>query len=147
MSDTKIIQVGDEVEALCGVCKDATVHVVEVIKNDKITKVMCKSCMASHRFRVADEAGRAKLAEKKATKKVAKIKKPPKTKEQRKWSRVLSKVDAEHPTEYTMGSTYNANDVIEHSKFGVGVVIEVVDPYKVAVVFEQGQKTLVQNRA
>ncbi len=144
MSDTKTIQVGDEVEALCGTCKAATVHVVEVVKNDKITKVMCKSCMSSHRYRLPEKEAVKKVAAKK-TKSAAK--KPTKTKEQRKWSRVLSKVDSEHPTEYSMGSTYNANDVIEHSKFGVGVVIEVVDPYKVAVVFEQGQKTLVQNRS
>lgn len=143
MSDSKKIQVGDEIEAMCGVCKTATVHVVESIKDGKPTKVLCKSCTASHRYRkpVVEGAAKPKKAKKAA------VKKPTKTKEQRKWSRVLAKVDAENPVEYAMTSTYDANDVIEHSKFGLGVVVDVVDTSKVSVVFEEGEKTLVQNRA
>ncbi len=141
MSETKTAQVGDEIEAMCGVCKTATVHVVEVIKDDKVTKVMCKSCTASHRYKKPVVEG-----EKPKKKRTAAKKAPPKTKEQRKWSRVLAKVDAEKPIEYAMNSSYDANDVIQHAKFGVGVVVDVVDPSKVSVVFEEGEKTLVQNR-
>ena len=143
MSESKTIQVGDEIEAMCGVCKDATVHVVESIKDDKVNKVLCKSCSASHRYRKPVAAGEE--APKKAKK--AKPKAPPKTKEQRKWSRVVAKVDAENPVTYAMDSTFAANDVIDHAKFGVGVVVDVVDPSKVSVVFEEGEKTLVQNRS
>ena len=94
MSDSKTIQVGDEIEAMCGVCKVATVHVVETIKDEKATKVLCKSCSASHRYRKPVAKGEAKP---KKAKKAAK--KPTKTKEQRKWSRVLAKVVAEQPVE------------------------------------------------
>lgn len=143
MSESKPVEVGDEIEAMCGVCKDATVHIVESIKNDKVTKASCKSCSASHRYRKPVKAGEEKP--KRVSK--AKPKAPPKTKEQRKWSRVLAKVDAENPAAYTMASSFDANDVIDHSKFGVGVVVDVVDISKVSVVFEEGEKTLVQNRS
>ena len=142
MSDTKPIEVGQEIEAMCGTCKDATVHVIEVIKDDKVTKVMCKSCLKSHKYRKPVAEGEEKPKRKTAAKKA-----PPKTKEQRKWSRVLSKVDAESPMDYAMSATYEANDVINHTKFGVGVVAEVIDPSKVSVVFEHGIKTMVHNKA
>ena len=141
MTDSKTIQVGDEVEAMCGVCKVATVHNVETVKDDKAFKVLCKSCSASHRYRKPVKEGEVKK------KRVAKPKAPPKTKEQRKWSRVLAKVDAENPVEYAMKSNFDANDVIDHAKFGVGVVVDIVDTSKVSVVFEEGEKTLVQNRS
>ncbi|MBN1466971.1 hypothetical protein JXA02_14550 [candidate division KSB1 bacterium] len=142
MPDKKPIEVGDEIEALCGTCKDATVHVVEVIKEGKITKVMCKSCLNSHKFRAP-----MSTAEKKAKKKTAAPKTSSKSKEQRKWSRVMAKADAENPQDYAMTATYEENDVIHHEKFGVGVVAEIVDPTKMNVVFEDGVKTMVQNRS
>lgn len=141
MSDGKEIKVGDEVEAMCGKCKDATVHVVEAIKDDKVTKVMCKSCLSSHRYRKPAAEGEKKAKKKKTTRK-----KPSKTKEQRKWSRVMSKVEGEEPQDYKMSEQYEQNDVIDHSKFGLGVVSEVIDLTKVSVVFEEGEKTLVHNR-
>lgn len=144
MSQSKKIQVGDEIEAMCGTCKDATVHVVEVIKEDKVTKVMCKSCLNSHRYRRPVAAGEKPAIKAKTQK--ASNKAPAKTKEQRKWSRVMAKVEGEKPLNYDMSDEYKENDVIDHSKFGVGVVSEVIDPTKMSVVFEDGEKTLVHNR-
>ena len=142
MSDPKIVEAGAEIEAMCWTCKDATVHVVEVIKDNEPTKVLCKSCNKSHKYRPPVAKGEEKPKKKAAAKKA-----PPKTKEQRKWSRVMSKVDTENPQDYSMSDTYENNAVIAHKKFGVGVVSEVVDPTKVTVVFEEGIKTMVHNRS
>jgi len=139
MAKTKAVKVGDEVEAYCGTCKAETVHVVEVIKNDKISRVLCKSCSKSHLYRKAKDV-KAKTTKKKTRKASTK------TKEQRKWSRLMSKVDEETAVDYAMNETFNANDVINHNTFGLGVVVEVVDPSKMKVAFEEGMKTLVQNR-
>jgi protein-arginine kinase activator protein McsA len=142
MSD-KMYQVGEEIEALCKTCKDATVHVIEIIKGDQVTKVMCKSCLSSHRFRKPEEV---LIAKKQAKKKEAKKPMSPATKSQRKWSRLISKSENESPKTYQMNETYAQNDVIEHTKFGTGVVVTVIDPSKISVVFEEGEKTLIQNR-
>lgn len=143
MSETKTIQVGDEIEAMCGTCKAATVHHIEVIKDDKVIKVLCKSCNNSHKYRkpVDDDATE------KPKRKTAKTKTPTKTKEQRKWSRVMGKVEGIEPQPYNMSETFKEQNVIEHDKFGVGVVSEVIDPTKISVVFEDGEKTLVHNRS
>jgi ribosomal protein L44E len=120
-------KVGQEVKALCSRCKDETVHIVEVIKNDKIVKAMCKSCHASHKYRVT--------AAKKS-----------KTPEERKWSRIMAKTDADTPIEYKMDRSYAELSVIEHHTFGIGVVKEILAPTKISVVFQDGMRTLVQNR-
>ena len=112
------LEVGAEVEAMCKTCKGPSIHVIEVIKNDKITKVMCKACLNSHRYVPVSEAEEATKP------KTAKRKTPLKTKEERKWSRLLSKVDSEQPIEYEMDKSFTEKDVINHAKFGVGVVVE-----------------------
>ncbi len=142
MPEKKQVQVGDEVEAMCTKCKAPTVHVVEVIKNDKVTKVMCKSCMSSHRYRKpeTDEEGNVKKPTKTATKASTK------TKEQRKLARVIKKTEEENYKDYNMSEAFTQNDVIVHDKFGTGVVLEVINPRKISVVFDEGVKTLIQNQ-
>ncbi len=142
MADKKLPEVGSEVEALCTKCKSATVHVVEAIKNDKITRVMCKVCLSSHRYKSPEEPVKVQTVPRKRATKVAA---PPKTREERKWSRLLAQVDVEHPIEYTMKGKYAERDVISHNTFGLGVVLKVLDTTKMSVVFQAGVKTLVQN--
>jgi ribosomal protein L31 len=140
MSKNAKLEVGKEVVAYCSKCKDTTTHVIEVIKNDKISRVMCKVCLSSHRFRT--DAG-----EEKAVKKVRKIAKkaPPKTSQEKKWERMLAKTDNGSPIEYKMQNSYKVLNVIQHHTFGVGVVREVYGSTKMAVVFQIGEKVLVQN--
>ena len=135
------IEVGNEVEALCKTCKGPAIHVIETIKNDKIDKVLCKGCNKSHKYKPVDEEGTEKVA-KKTTKRAASTK----TKEERKWSRILNKVNSENPTDYVMSEIYGEKDVLNHGKFGIGVVHEVIDHTKISVIFEEGTKVLIQNR-
>ena len=141
MSRKAKIEVGKEVVAFCSKCKDSTTHVIEVIKDEKISRVMCKACLSSHRFRTSAVEKAAKKPAKKATKKA-----PPKTAQQKKWERMLAKTDSESiPIEYKMDKSYKVLNVIQHHAFGLGVVREVYGTTKMAVVFQIGEKTLVQN--
>lgn len=133
------LEVGNEVEALCKTCKGPAIHVIETIKNGKIDKVLCKGCNKSHKYKPLEEEA---SAPKTKTKRAASTK----TKEERKWNRVLNKVDSENPTNYEMTETYTEKEVIDHQKFGVGVVDEVIDHTKISVIFKEGTKTLIQNR-
>ncbi len=150
MTGNKTFAVGDEIEALCNKCRAATVHIIETIKQEKPSRVMCKSCENSHRFRSPQELieHRKKAVKAVKAKKAVKTKKAASTKtpEQRKWSRLCNKVDTENPTEYQMEKKFSEHDAIQHKKFGLGVVIEILNPTKMNVAFEEGIKTLVQNR-
>jgi hypothetical protein len=133
------LEAGKEVAAWCSKCKDTTVHVIEVIKDDKIHRVLCKACTSSHRFRTVADIETAKPV-RKAVKKA-----PPKSAQEKKWERFLAKTDAANPIEYTMQKSYQVLNVIEHHTFGRGVVREVIGHNKMSVIFQDRERVLVQN--
>jgi hypothetical protein len=47
---------------------------------------------------------------------------------------------------YSIKSPFQVADLIDHPKFGVGIVTEVADISKVKVVFEDGERVMVCNR-
>lgn len=47
---------------------------------------------------------------------------------------------------YDIKAEYTENDVLEHPKFGVGYVVEILSQSKIAVLFEDGIKRLAYNR-
>ncbi|HOT98368.1 MAG TPA: hypothetical protein PLN61_00315 [bacterium] len=142
MLSKKKMEIGIEVEALCNKCKAATVHVVVAIKSQDMVRVMCKTCQSLHRF---------KSPESKLLKKAGKVVKPKKAKltlearETKKWNKLLTAADPEKAIAYSMSQGYSENDVIQHDKFGLGVVVKILDPSKISVVFEDGLKNMVQN--
>jgi hypothetical protein len=142
MLEGKKPEIGAEVEALCPKCKGATIHVIEVIKTPELMKVMCKACMSSHRYRPATPENTKKLIK---TKKVKKPKVDPKSREEKKWNRMLEQADREKAVSYAMNRSYTENDVIEHMKFGLGVVVKIQDTGKITVIFQDGLKNMVQN--
>jgi len=142
MPEVKKPEIGAEVEALCPKCKSATVHVIEVIKTPTLMKVMCKACLSSHRYRPVGAGAGKKSA------KVKKAKKPkadPQTREERKWNRLLEQADKDKAVSYSMNSSFTENDVIDHTKFGVGVVVKILDHGKITVIFQDGLRNMVQN--
>jgi len=142
MVNTKPPEVGAEIEALCTKCKDATVHVITIIKKDEIARVMCKSCQSTHRYRQVDDKIRKKIAR---LKKVKKTRKETESREHKRWNKLLEQADPAKAVAYKMASTYAENDVIQHDTFGLGVVVKVLDVNKVSVVFSDGVKNMVQN--
>ena len=142
MLSKKKMEIGIEVEALCNKCKAATVHVVVAIKSQDMVRVMCKTCSSLHRFKAPESKG-VKKADKLQKAKKAKL--TPEAKESRKWNKLLMAADPGKAVAYSMSHGYAENDVIQHDKFGLGVVVKIVDPSKISVVFEGGIKNMVQN--
>lgn len=142
MLSKKKMEIGIEVEALCNKCKAATVHVVVAIKSQEMVRVMCKICESMHRFKAPE----SKLAKKSAKLvKVKKAKLTPEARETKKWNKLLLAADRDKAVAYSMSHAYSENDVIQHEKFGLGVVVKILDPSKISVVFEVGLKNMVQN--
>ena len=55
--------------------------------------------------------------------------------------------DASEFSTYSMSSTYTAGQLVAHPKFGRGYVKEALDATKVAIVFREGARTLIQGKA
>ncbi|MBN1540834.1 hypothetical protein JW992_01725 [candidate division KSB1 bacterium] len=140
------IEVGTEVDAMCTPCKGVTIHVISAVKDGKIAKVMCKACQATHRYRPAFEETAAPSAVKKTKDKAQdKVRRAAKTRQMKKWNNLLGEADTENPRDYEVSKSYEQQQVIQHSHFGLGVVVKVVDDNKMDVAFEEGVKTLVMN--
>jgi len=124
-------EVGADVESVCKKCGDVW-HVIVAKVEDKIAKVQCKECNATHRYKPKTAAKKKKPA---AKRKTAKKTEPP--------AEVpLVEPDPSRPVKsYLASGTYERADQVNHPTFGVGVVEEVLHG-KVQVWFPDGRKVL-----
>ena len=133
--------IGQELEAYCGKCKIDTLHLITAASDNKIDKVMCKVCTSYHKYKKPTgeetEPKSAKKTEPKPAKK-------PRTRA-KKTAQLLKDADIDTAIEYKMGSIYEVNSAISHKKFGLGIVKSIIDEQKMEVLFNEGEKILVQN--
>ncbi|MBN2010634.1 hypothetical protein JW960_14910 [candidate division KSB1 bacterium] len=135
--------IGQEIEAYCGKCKNETIHLITAMQGAQIDKVMCKICMSYHKFR----AGTSAVPVIRKQKTVSKPTKGSSMKTRRtKTAKLLEAADIDSAINYKMSSTYEVDEAINHKTFGLGIVKDVVDDQKINVLFEDGERLLVQNR-
>jgi len=147
---------GDDIESRCLKCKDVTNHTIIAMTADTIAKVQCNSCQARHNYRPP-------LAEKKKTSstrrrrdgatvsstttKAKKTTKSPSKRASRgavNFEALIQDKDVTAAIPYTISATLTSGDLINHSIFGLGVVMAIMPPNKAQVTFqEQGSKILV----
>lgn len=134
--------VGQEIEAYCGKCKDNTIHLITTLSGEKIEKVMCKVCKRYHKYKVPTYVSSETPVKKTKIKPI-----PVKTTRPRrnKWTRILDNSDHDSAVEYKMDKSYEVETTILHKNFGLGVVKTVIDTRKIEVLFNDGEKLLVQN--
>lgn len=152
---------GDRLEARCTRCKDITGHIAVVVLDDIISKVECCSCKSIHKYyppkkekvakpaspvRVRADENRTEVVKKKTTRaapKQEKITKAAKAQEEisLQWKTAIAKNPAT-PVPYAMDGAFELAALIDHSKFGIGMVLAVYAPDKIEVLFEEGIKAL-----
>ena len=63
----------------------------------------------------------------------------------RAWGKLNDKIGVAHARKYDIKAEFTENDVIDHPKFGIGFVVELLNPKKVEVLFEDGLRKLACN--
>lgn len=141
MAKTEEFKLGGDILSYCGKCKMPMGHIINSLtKKGGVDKCECTTCKALHKYRDPEKvaAKAAGTTKRKGTKKVG-----PTSEEL--WTEAVAK--AEGPARaYQMGGEFFEGDLIEHTKFGKGVVVAIIDQKKFSVVFEGGEKVLVHNR-
>lgn len=165
--------VGSIVESICGKCNDVMGHTIMAMVGNEIVKVECRVCKSQHRYRPPARVaqGRSTVTMKKgrdgeavssrqaaigqATRPVAP--KPTARKNsaaalaaealQDKWRAAMRKHEGEEPRAYAMSEAFAAGDYITHPTFGLGEVALFLTPDKIDVLFENGVKRLLCNKA
>ncbi len=156
---------GDRIEARCTRCNDVTGHVIVALVGGEIVKVECCACGSVHKYyqpvaarqpRTKDTVCRVRAgSDRKEAVSAAKPASPASetprhsvSKSQKAaleieqaWQRSMNETLAE-ARPYSMHEHFAVGDVVEHPKFGNGVVQELLPPDKMQILFRDGTKLL-----
>lgn len=153
----KSIQVGDIVESTCRKCNDITGHAIVSILDGEIAKVECRGCGSVHKYRPGPKAEPSQTstsspATSKNKKSPSKGKKGPTAKEKEaqqlaeqryeEWQSKMERKNSAEAKTYSMDGQFQANDLIDHASFGLGIVQRTIPPNKMDVLFHNGEKRM-----
>jgi flavoprotein len=138
-------KVCDEVDAQCGRCKLLLAHTVVAVQEGVPALIRCLTCGNEHKYRPPSGSSSGK-------KRSVRVKKadPAEKKAKHNLQLWLDRVDGMDPVSakpYAISGSFRVNDLIKHQKFGVGVVISVLSPQSIIALFQEGEKSLIQNRS
>jgi hypothetical protein len=156
---TKKLKPADEIDSYCTKCKLDLAHRIISMEGDRPHKVECQTCHSHHLYRrpksVAEEprVARAKAASapssspgKSSTPRSSSAKAmaaaQAENQRERDWERRVSGKGVHDFKPYRTTTSFDANDLVRHLKFGDGYVVRVIDKNKIEVMFRDGIRTL-----
>ncbi len=140
--NTTTIHSGDELDSYCGKCKLERVHNVVALVGDAVAKVVCKTCGSQHRYKPGQTEPKKRVratARKSSTSTLAR--------QAMLWEKAMEENGDAARKPYSALGAFAPGDVIEHAQFGRGVVTEISAAGKMHVLFKDGPRRLIFNRA
>lgn len=144
---------GDEVDAWCTKCRMDLSHRVVAAVAGGPKRVECQTCHSQHNYR-APKTVSARVKPAKAPKaasaakprKASTGKKTTTPKRTNEWERLVAGQGVGAFRNYSISARFEPTELIRHSKFGDGCVLEVMEDNKIHVVFRDGPKVLIHAR-
>lgn len=134
------LTVGKDVLSYCSKCKLNLGHTIVAMKDTQtIAKVKCNTCKTMHAYKDPSQSKTKQSRVRKATALSTKI-----VSVSDLWMEKMSST-TKKSTPYSVKGRFLEGDIIDHSKFGPGIVEKVIDD-KIEVVFRHEIKTLVHNK-
>ena len=134
---TKEIGVGKDVLSYCSKCKLTLSHLIAAMKDPKtIGKVICNTCKATHSYKDPNKASKKKV--------VSHQKKTKSKANEKSWEEALKSSSSDF-LDYSPKTKFSKGDLINHPKFGKGVIEKLIDKNKIEVLFRDDTKTLMHN--
>ena len=138
------LSAGKEVLSFCNKCKLTLAHTIVTMKDtNTIGRVECKTCKGTHAYKDPSTVGASKTKTGKASKKTGR--KSTKESISDLWLTAVNSSKAKSQA-YSPRTTFEVDDIIDHSKFGPGVVQRRIDSDKIEVIFRHEIKILVHNK-
>ena len=148
--DRARIDTGDEVDSYCGQCKLERVHNVVALVDGEVAKVICKMCGSRHKYNPIDPEPNGSAPKDVGSGGATKKKKPSGARRaasakslESQWEAAMAEKDPANSRTYSMDGSFEQGEVIEHEKFGHGIVIQVDAAGKMQVLFKDGPKRLI----
>lgn len=137
-------RVSGEIASYCGKCKEERTHIISAMDGDIVRRVTCSMCGSIHNYR-QKEREKAAAATSTANDGAGSTTKKRVTGTRRSKEPAYT-IDPSRPVKsYDMNNYFAAGDVINHLKFGLGAVENVLPPNKIEVRFPEGKKLLLHN--
>ncbi|MCC7202385.1 MAG: hypothetical protein IT393_06985 [Nitrospirae bacterium] len=137
--------VSGPVDGWCTKCKLELVHTIIAMANNVPVKVKCNTCNSEHKFRAKPSGTtRPKSATSSKSASPARKIKTPEAHYNEYMSR-LTDYDLTRVRIYSMSGSYKKDEIIQHSKFGVGIVLSLIQNNKIEMLFKDGPRILIQN--
>lgn len=131
---------GGYIEAWCTKCKLELGHTIVAMVDNVPKKVKCNTCEGQHNYRSKPaETNQTKL--KNSTRKIR-----AKGAIYEEYISRLTGGDLSKARKYSFKETYRKDEILDHPKFGVGVVLSVIQAHKMEILFKDGTKLLSQNQ-
>ena len=139
--------VGGYAEGWCTKCRLQLGHTIIAMVDNAPAKVKCNTCNSQHNFH-AKESGKSRTSPKTSSKSASSSKKI-KTQEANynDYTSRLAGHDLSTAQKYSLGGNFKKDEIIDHFKFGVGIVLSVIQSNKIEILFKDGLKILIQNSA
>ncbi len=133
-------KVGGDALAYCTRCKIDLAHVIVSMMKGRPSRVICKTCKSQHNYKL----GTASFVR-------TGVARPRKTVERtvvklsEHWEKKLEEKKSQQTRPYKPQETFLAGEVIQHPKFGLGIVEEVKRGGKIAVLFRDDELVLIHS--
>jgi len=134
------LEILGETVCYCSSCKLELNHRITLMDDDdKPSKALCLTCNKEHKYRKNAPKSRAKKASPAAT--PTEKAKARQSSEEKVWE---EKINSENvtPASYKINGEFEVDEVINHAKFGRGLVIGFEYPDKLQIYFSGGVKIL-----
>jgi len=136
---TNTYTTGEYITAWCTKCKLELGHTIVAMVGNVPRRVKCNTCNGEHNYRTAPAASnRIKSIN-------AKRKTRSRETKYHEYMLRLSDNRLSSAKKYTTRGSFEKDDVVEHPKFGTGIVVSVIHMNKIEIFFQDGPKLLAQN--
>jgi hypothetical protein len=139
-------ETGGNCDAWCTKCKMDLAHVIHAMVDGAPVKVECNTCHGIHKYRPTQEEKDAKKAAKKTKRASGSSRKPavPKIPPALiRWREALERLADADAHAYSVKALFEVDNVLDHPKFGVGVVVKILEPTRARVLFQDDERTMV----
>lgn len=133
------MKVGQEIKYLCSRCDLELWHTVLAVVNNQPARLKCNTCKSERNYR-APKSSDAPTRRASVSEERAKIRGSHPELYQQKLRETVMK----SPKAYRIDEAFEADDVIDHVKFGRGVVLKLVHPDRMDVLFQDETRTLMR---
>lgn len=136
MSEETLPAVAKNIFVMCKKCEKDRYHKVLAHKTSTSAKIQCEVCKSIKTYSIKKKKSSATKTKTTRTRK--------KTTASR-WADVVLRLESETPEKYTIKGKFSEEALIQHPKFGEGLVLESQSD-RIIVLFSEGEKTLMHNR-